>query len=102
MENYGLNALKPVDDLDTRREIMFLLQHMTAIERIEFLHWAAQRSNFKRNWQGPQVYIQDTTDGRVEETYFDLMGLAVHYGLTWPEILSELEAVARRKLLARP
>lgn len=97
---YGLGSLGCVDDKDSRREIFFLLQHLDANERIQFLKWASDLSNFKRQWQGPQVYVLDTTEGHVAETYFDLMALSVHYGLDLLDVLPELERRARLKLLA--
>lgn len=99
----GLNALLPLDDLDTRREIMILLGKLSPPERVNFLRWCTVRVNSKlrHNPEGKVfVYVKDETEGHVAEAYFDFMALIVHYGLDWQTALIELEC--RSRLILRP
>lgn len=91
----GLNALKPMDDRDTRREVFYLLGKLTPRERIEFLQWCASvvTNQFLRHdpVNGRTVFIQDTTSGHVAEAYADFGQLVVHYGLDPILAANELE-----------
>ena len=98
----GLNALLPLDDLDTRREIMYLFSRLLPDERVQFLRWCTVRVNSKlrHNPEGEVfVYIEDTTEGHVAESYFDFMALIVHYGLDWQPAVQELERRGRKRLV---
>lgn len=97
-----LEDLRSWDDLDTRREIFYLISKLTPAERLNFLRWCTERCNSKLRHNpagGVHVYIQDTTAGHPAETYYDLAALVVHYGLSLPQALQELEWRARQILL---
>jgi hypothetical protein len=91
------DALKNVDDIDTRREMKIALDKLTVQQRIEFLHWCCARSNNRAmtTTKPPWSYVTIThTTGDSQEVILDLCMIHAHYGLPMNEILAELESRA--------
>lgn len=91
--------LKPIDNRDDRREIFYLLQKLTANERIWFLEWCRDKANASTRMahNPPWVFVViSSTTGHVAETYWDLMAMIVQFGLNLDVVLSGLERAVKK------
>lgn len=90
----GIEALQQVDDLDTRREVFYLLSRLSSTERIAFLHWCAANVNdsirLRHNPPWVLTVVRNDT-GEIMESCGDLWGLVCQWGLDPVVALKELE-----------
>lgn len=98
----GLLALKAIDDLDSRREMVVLLEKLTVEQRCQFLKWCVftvNRHNFRHHGFWWQAVITNNS-GTSRETMLDVCQLISQFGLPIQDALAELErrAAAARKL----
>lgn len=86
--------LKPIDNLDDRREIFHLMSKLDPESRVRFLEWCRDKTNdaikLRHNPPWTLVVIEMST-GEVSEAYYDLMLLISQFGLKLDVVLPELE-----------
>jgi hypothetical protein len=102
----GIQSLKEIDDIDTRREISILLNKLTQDERVEFLQWCCRQANDRimvlNNPPWVMVNITNNT-GEANETLLDLAILHAQFGFPLQFVLTELERrTAKARLLWLP
>ena len=100
-----LESLKPIDNIDDRREALYLLQKLTPTERVAFLYWCCDNSATNqgviRSGGGAYVTITNET-GDPMESYLDFCSLVARHGLDGPAALAELERrISGKKKKAR-
>jgi hypothetical protein len=99
-----LDLLAPLDNRDDRREIWFLLQHLTDAERLDFLLWCRDQTNerikLRHNPPWTFVTVLDTTCGHLAETFTDLALMCSEFELDQSVVLRELERRASLKRLS--
>ncbi len=94
----GMDALVQIDNVDDRKEILNLFQKLSKHERIGFLTWAMSLANRLRP-DGNVVRVEVTNNtGEAAESYLDLCGLIVQWGVPRDVVLRELEQCVRRKM----
>lgn len=98
----GLMGLAPIDDLDSRREMIVCIEKLTIEERRAFLKWCVDLVNGRNSrhsgfWR--QAVITNNS-GTSRETMLDVCQLISQFGLSINETLQELErrATEARKL----
>lgn len=90
----GLEKLKPIDNIDDRREALYLLQKLKPVERVAFLYWCCDNCETNRQvvreGHGVSVTITNET-GDPMESYLDFCTLVARHGLHGSRSLAELE-----------
>lgn len=92
-------ALRPHDDLDTRREAEYLIQKLTKDERVAYLQWCCTECERLTNMP---TRVAGNTLGEVREIWLDVCQLVVHHGLPLASALVELERRASQRKLFLP
>lgn len=96
----GLEKLKPIDNIDDRREALYLLQKLVPVERVAFLYWCCDHCETNRQvvreGHGVSVTITNET-GDPMESYLDFCTLVARHGLNGAEALAELERRVARE-----
>jgi hypothetical protein len=101
----GIQGLKDIDDLDTRREIIICFEKLSEFERISFLHWCCRVSHqHKIATSSPpwNLVVITNPSGDVFETFRDFCGIIVNYGLPLRICLAKLEQLASKSRLIVP
>lgn len=97
----GIGSLKEIDDVDTRRELYYLVTRLTVFERIQFLRWCCSRANDQILLKSEPPHIVVTiehTTGDAWEVACDLFCIHAQWGLPLQTILAGLE----RKVASKP
>lgn len=87
MPVYGIPSLKPADDLDTRREVLYLFSRMTRQRRLAFLNGLIRKHELR-------IHAYSEVDSPSEQ-YFDFWLLAVQYHIPLQLALTDLEAFSK-------
>ena len=97
----GLNHLKSIDDLDTRREVWECFCKLPPHERTAYLYWCCDTLNqgVMRSGNGVAYTISNET-GECMESYLDFFALVAQYNLDVNLALAELEKRASK--LSKP
>jgi hypothetical protein len=89
-----LKPLRAFDDVDTRREIVILLQKLSLEERVAFLYYCCDTIGILgvEPGTGKLLYVTVTNStGDPNEVYLDFMSLIASYGLDGDKAMIELE-----------
>jgi len=89
-----LESLKPIDNIDDRREALYLLQRLPPEERVAWLYWCCDQTTTNRLvvTQGNGSYVTiDNETGDPMESYLDFCSLVARHGLDAQAALAELE-----------
>lgn len=89
-------ALRTVDTLDDRREIVVQLGKLDLEQRLDFLLWAKDRVNRAAQLTGGNLIAVNVQTGTVEEAFADLCTLVASFGLDVVAVVAELERRAGR------
>lgn len=99
MTNRGITGLSVIDDLDTRREIFFLLAKLDQTQRTAFMREVVDLLNAEiRRLQPPPWNLVRywSVDDSVNETYMDLLLLLAQFNVPVEATLIHLEAFVLR------
>lgn len=100
-----MGSVRPIDNLDDRKQIRIALERMTSGGRIAFLNWALTLApiNLASGGKNP---LRATSEGdkgvvpfpwgSVEQVYFDLMTAIQQYNVPIDLVLRGLEFQAKR------
>lgn len=100
-----IGSVRPIDNLDDRKQIRIALERMNSQQRLQFLNWALTLApiNIASGGKNP---LRATAEGdkgvaqfpwgSVEQVYFDLMMAIQQYNVPIDLVMSGLEARARQ------
>jgi len=101
-QQIGIQSLKAIDDIDTRREILHCLSKLSEFERTAFLYWCGQASHQHiLATSAPPWHLFEIRNatGDLYETFSDFCAMVVNFGLPISICLKQLEKMAAAKPL---
>ena len=101
-QQIGIQSLKTIDDVDTRREIRHCLSKLSEFERIAFLYWCGRASHqmILATSEPPwHLFEIRNLTGSLDETIADFYAMIANFGLPISLCLRQLEKMAAGKLV---
>lgn len=99
-QQLGIQSLRMIDDIDTRREIYHCLTKLSEFERIAFLYWCGRASHqmILATSEPPwHLFEIRNLTGNVDETIADFYAMVANFGLPISLCLRQLEKMASAK-----
>lgn len=94
-----IKALLKVDGLDTRREVLILLQRLSVADRLSWLEWCCANAKTEGHERSPAV-VRGLHSGRSMECFLDFWSLVGQHGLDADHALAALERLAGKRGVA--
>lgn len=102
------------DNLDSRREISYILSRLSPARRLRFLAWACTQARLGPSQIQPKIsdktwalaeqarWDSSASERLTLETYLDLWMLSINYRVNLDNLIRKLEAFARGAFKADP